>query len=77
MDYMRWMTLNTKIHTKKLANICLPMTHDSGTFDLSDEMAPDPAEWIVELENTGGDRQGPERRRHPALRGRSAGVAAR
>ncbi|HEV7485926.1 MAG TPA: hypothetical protein VGQ65_09605 [Thermoanaerobaculia bacterium] len=51
MDYMRWMTLNTNIHTKKLANICLPMTHDSGTFDLSDEMAPDPAEWIVELEN--------------------------
>jgi len=51
MDYMHWMTRNTKIHTKKLANICLPMTHDSGTFDLSDEMAPDPAEWIVELEN--------------------------
>jgi len=30
------MSLNTNIHTKLLANICLPMTHDTGTFDLSD-----------------------------------------
>ena len=36
MNYSRWMSLNTNIHNKKLANICLPMTHDSGTFDLSD-----------------------------------------
>ncbi|HEV7571374.1 MAG TPA: hypothetical protein VGQ21_07720, partial [Thermoanaerobaculia bacterium] len=51
MDYKNWMLNDIKIHDKKLANICLPMTHDSGTFDLSHEMAPDPAEWIVELED--------------------------
>ncbi|HEX3584158.1 MAG TPA: hypothetical protein VH087_20505 [Thermoanaerobaculia bacterium] len=33
------MSLNTKVHTKNLANICLPMTHDTGTFDLSDILA--------------------------------------
>lgn len=43
MDYSRWMSLETRIHGKKLANICLPMTHDSGTFDLSDILAPDPS----------------------------------
>jgi len=42
VDYSRWMSLNTKIHNKKLANICLPMSHDTGTFDLGDTIV-DPA----------------------------------
>ena len=49
MDYSRWMSLNKKIHDKKLANIRLPMTRHSGTFDLSDELAPD-AGFLPELQ---------------------------
>ncbi len=41
MDYSRWMELNTNIHTKPLRYICLPLSHDSGTYALTDEMAPD------------------------------------
>ena len=50
MDYSRWMSLNPKIHDKKLAGICLPMTHDTGTFDLSNVLAPNPEAWLPEVE---------------------------
>lgn len=39
MDYSRWMTFDLAIHTKLLRHICLPMTHDSGAYDLSDILA--------------------------------------
>lgn len=40
-----WMADNPALHTKKLRYICLPVTHDSGTCDLSEQMTPDQAEW--------------------------------
>jgi hypothetical protein len=49
MDYSRWMSLDKTIHNKRLANICLPMTRNTGTFDLSDLLAPDPG-FLPELE---------------------------
>jgi hypothetical protein len=36
LDNRGWMEATTEMHNKKLRNICLPASHDSGTFDLSD-----------------------------------------
>lgn len=35
MDYSNWMGLTTAIHGLPLGNICLPATHDSGTYGLT------------------------------------------
>ncbi|MNN41356.1 hypothetical protein D3C81_1554720 [compost metagenome] len=36
------MYVTTGIHNRKLRNICLPASHDSGTCNLSDTLTPDP-----------------------------------
>lgn len=36
-----WMAENTMLHDRKLRDICLPATHDSGTFALTDVMDDD------------------------------------
>jgi hypothetical protein len=36
MDYMNWMSQTSAIHSTFLSNICLPATHDSGTYSLTD-----------------------------------------
>ncbi len=36
-----WMTQNTQLHNRKLRDICLPATHDSGTFALTAVMDDD------------------------------------
>lgn len=40
MDYRNWMKLNTGIHDRQLKQICLPMTHDTGTYGLTDVLCP-------------------------------------
>ncbi|WP_310832170.1 phosphatidylinositol-specific phospholipase C domain-containing protein [Paenibacillus pedocola] len=42
MDYKNWMYVTTGIHNRKLRNICLPASHDSGTYNLSHTLTPDP-----------------------------------
>jgi hypothetical protein len=38
VDYMNWMSQTTAIHSTLLCNICLPATHDSGTYNLTDTL---------------------------------------
>ena len=45
MSNQTWMADNPDLHTKKLRYICLPVTHDSGTCDLSEKITPDQALW--------------------------------
>lgn len=45
MSYQTWMADNPDLHSKKLRYICLPVTHDSGTCDLTEQMTPDQAGW--------------------------------
>ncbi len=40
MDYRNWMKLNANIHSRQLKQICLPMTHDTGTYGLTDVLCP-------------------------------------
>lgn len=40
MEYRNWMRLNTAIHSRQLKQICLPMTHDTGTYGLTDVLCP-------------------------------------
>lgn len=44
-----WMAENTQLHGRKLRDICLPATHDSGTFALTDVMDDDG--WKGPLDN--------------------------
>jgi hypothetical protein len=41
MDYSNWMGLTTAIHGLALANICLPASHDSGTYGLTTQLTQD------------------------------------
>lgn len=38
MNYMNWMYLTTSIHDQQLRYICLPASHDSGTYSLTDSL---------------------------------------
>ena len=52
MTYENWMLdNNAAIESKKLRELCLPATHDSGTYHLGHTLAPDIAyyNWIVKL----------------------------
>src|ERR1044072_2079041 len=49
LSYQTWMADNTALHSKKLRYICLPVTRDSGTCDLSDQITPDQAQWERDL----------------------------
>jgi hypothetical protein len=41
MDYSNWMKSTTAIHGLPLGNICLPASHDSGTYGLTTQLTPD------------------------------------
>lgn len=42
MSYKTWMSDTAAIHDRKLRNICLPTTHDSGTYALTSRYTSDP-----------------------------------
>jgi phosphatidylinositol-specific phospholipase C-like protein len=52
-NYKTWMADCTEIHYKTLGQLCLPATHASGTYDLSDTITPceseDLADYLDEL----------------------------
>ena len=41
MDYSRWMELTPAIHNLPLGNICLPASHDAGTYGLTTLLTED------------------------------------
>jgi hypothetical protein len=51
MSASTWMQDTPAIHQSKLMNICLPASHDSGTYALKDAMSPQYGSWVQELVN--------------------------
>jgi len=49
--YPTWMQSSTNIQGKKLQNICLPATHDSGTYALTNTVSPDPSKELQKVLN--------------------------
>ena len=52
IERSRWMEENTEIHKKKLRNICLPASHDSGTYSLTNTWTPALSEELALAMNT-------------------------
>ncbi len=52
IERSRWMEENTEIHEKKLRNICLPASHDSGTYALTNTWTPALSEELALAMNT-------------------------
>lgn len=48
--YANWMLQNTNIHAKKLRYICLPATHDTGTYGLTDILCPTDQKFFALIE---------------------------
>src|ERR1700755_2315330 len=50
-NYATWMADCTEIHSKTLGQLCLPASHDSGAYDLSDTLTPDPSPELAKILN--------------------------
>ena len=55
MSARTWMTATTAIHQSLLRNICLPSSHDSGTYALQDIMSPQYGSWVQDIVNLIGE----------------------
>ncbi|HEY0074043.1 MAG TPA: phosphatidylinositol-specific phospholipase C domain-containing protein [Abditibacteriaceae bacterium] len=51
--YRTWMADNKGIHSRKLKQICLPASHDSGTYNLSDTLTTNPSPELANIVNEG------------------------
>jgi hypothetical protein len=51
MSHRTWMQDSTEIHGTLLANICLPATHDSGTYALRDWLTHDAVGHVADIYN--------------------------
>jgi hypothetical protein len=50
-SYKSWMTDCVEIHGRTLAQICLPASHDSGTYALTDTVTSDPSPELAAILN--------------------------